>query len=200
MVVNFIWNMTWDYCETFRAVLLAAPPQALKIRWILCRHWLDSLPETNHFHKSFEKLYVFLGPNLGSWYHVLFIPLSNTWYFWIQYLSLASITNGSLHCTFSNGRKERSSSPWPGRLKCSPTPVSRLLATAPRCSVHLFFGAFIFPQLCSIDFGDQSVHAAEAGKSKPHSNPHWMLMQEAVLRVKEHKVLLIPLRVYSLYR
>ena len=107
---------------------------------LLIRHWrlveycvkyhLDSLLKTKNKLKNW--------PNSGSRYYVLlFIPESNTLYFWIQNFSLALITNGSLLWTFSIGRKMRSSSPCPGRLKCSPTAVSRLLFTAPRCRLIL---------------------------------------------------------------
>ena len=57
---------------------------------------------------------------------LLFIPPSpKTPYFSIQKLSLASSTNGSELLIFSKGRKLKSATSCPGRLKCFPTPVSQ---------------------------------------------------------------------------
>ena len=79
---------------------------------------------------------------------LLFIPPSpSTPYFSIQKLSLASITQGSELLTFSNGRKLKSATPCPGRLKWSPTAVSKWFLAAPLCSVHLTRQALVAPTL-----------------------------------------------------
>ena len=79
---------------------------------------------------------------------LLFIPPSpSTPYFSIQKLSLASITKGSELLTFSNGRKLKSATSCPGRLKWSPTAVSKWFLAAPLCSVHLTRQALVAPTL-----------------------------------------------------
>ena len=83
---------------------------------------------------------------------LLFMPPSpSTPYFSIQKLSLVSMTKGSLLRTFSKGRKLKSASSCPGRLKCSPTPVSKWFLMAPLCSVHLCLQGRVsptFPTYC----------------------------------------------------
>ena len=79
---------------------------------------------------------------------LLFIPPSpRTPYFSIQKLSLASITNGSGLLTFSKGRKLKSATSCPGKLKWSPTAVSKWFLAAPLCSVHLTWHALVAPTL-----------------------------------------------------
>ena len=87
----------------------------------------------------------------AAWHNpqlLLFIPPSpSTPYFSIQKLSLASITKGSELLTFSKGRKLKSATSCPGRLKWSPTAVSKWFLAAPLCSVHLTRQALVAPTL-----------------------------------------------------
>ena len=74
-------------------------------------------------------------------------------YFFIQYLSLASMTNLHLVLIFSMGMATISLWSWPGNLKCAPTGFTVSLwhgwVTVPKCSLNLFLkGLSLQPMYC----------------------------------------------------
>ena len=74
-------------------------------------------------------------------------------YTFIQYLSLASMTNLHLVLIFSMGSATISLWSWPGNLKCAPTGFTVSLwqgwVTVPKCSLNLFLkGLSVQPMYC----------------------------------------------------
>ena len=78
---------------------------------------------------------------------------SKNCFFFIQYLSLAYMTNLQLVLAFSMGMATISLWSWPGNMKCAPTGFTVSLwhgwVTVPKCSLNLFLkGLSLQPMYC----------------------------------------------------